>query len=145
MKKFLVFGIIALFVGLAFIPSFNAISISKNNKEIKQVVDEVEDDCFECQSNNNPLAEKLLNRFEKNEVLSNVIISVNPDDDRPICILLGKIVNNLEELYSSLLSIADNLPEGSILKDIYEMTAYLIFYRVIGRVLIIAIKFNCVV
>jgi rhodanese-related sulfurtransferase len=30
MKKILVFGIIALFIGLAFIPSFNAVSISKS-------------------------------------------------------------------------------------------------------------------
>ena len=31
MKKLLIFGIIALFIGLAFIPSFNAVSISKSD------------------------------------------------------------------------------------------------------------------
>jgi len=31
MKKLLVFGVIALFIGLAFIPSFNAVSISKTD------------------------------------------------------------------------------------------------------------------
>jgi hypothetical protein len=45
MKKILVFGIIALFIGLAFIPSFNAVSISKDNEETNPLVDDIEEDC----------------------------------------------------------------------------------------------------
>jgi hypothetical protein len=51
MKKLLVVGIIALFIGLAVIPSYNAVSISKDIEETNPVIDEVENDCIECQSN----------------------------------------------------------------------------------------------
>jgi hypothetical protein len=53
-------------------------------------------DCFECQSNGKAhLAEKLLNRLEKNEVLSNVIDLDNPYYDRLICEIL---MNNYERI-----------------------------------------------
>jgi len=89
-KKGVVVGIIILFIGLAFIPSFNAISISKDIEVTNLVVDDVEKDCLECQSNGKThLAEKLLTRLEKNEILSNVIYFDN-QYDRPICELLLK-------------------------------------------------------
>jgi len=50
-NKLLIFGFIALFVGLAFIPSFNAVSISKDFEETNPVIEDTEEDCFECNSN----------------------------------------------------------------------------------------------
>ncbi|KYK30105.1 hypothetical protein AYK20_09385 [Thermoplasmatales archaeon SG8-52-1] len=47
MKKLLILGVIALFIGLAFIPSFNAVSISKDIEKINTVVDNTKEDCFE--------------------------------------------------------------------------------------------------
>jgi hypothetical protein len=99
MKKLLVFGIIALFVGLAFIPSFNAVSISKDIEETKPVLDDIEKDC-DCQFNGKThLAEKLIYKLEKNEVLSNVIGLENLEDDRPICILLKSLATHFANLY----------------------------------------------
>ncbi|KYK27453.1 hypothetical protein AYK20_02560 [Thermoplasmatales archaeon SG8-52-1] len=175
-KKGFVIGIIILFIGLAFIPSFNAVSVSMSddttppkiylgweswkNEDGKLVIlfiancsddesgmDRVEfildgllvetcysepyewicnysqlwghyclyayaydkvgnyasdfiylrtrslnieftNDC-DCQSNGKThLLEKLINRFEKNEILSNVIDLDNHQDDRPLCELL---------------------------------------------------------
>jgi hypothetical protein len=45
MKTLLILGVIALFIGLAFIPSFNAVSISKDNEETNPLVDDIEEDC----------------------------------------------------------------------------------------------------
>jgi hypothetical protein len=184
-KKGLVIGIIILFVGLAFIPSFNAVSISKNDDttpptinlyyeyspygpddwelfftaecndtesgmdrvefSIDDVIMEIDysvpyeyiclwsqlkghkyftataydkagnsvwdgfwlgarnldikstEDC-DCQSNfKTHLAEKLINRLEKNEVSSNVIDLNNFDDDRPLCDLLEYILYTFGE------------------------------------------------
>ena len=50
-RKGLVLGIIVLFIGLAFIPSFNAVSISKDIEKTNSVDDDIEKDCIECQSN----------------------------------------------------------------------------------------------
>jgi len=50
-KKGLVVGIIVLFFGLAFIPSFNAVSIGNDFEEINLIVDDSEEDCIECQHN----------------------------------------------------------------------------------------------
>ena len=88
-RKVLVVGIIVLFIGLAFIPSFNAVTISKDIEETNQVVDDIEEDCFECQSDGKThLAEKIINRLEKNELFTDVINQYNQGDDRPICIFL---------------------------------------------------------
>jgi len=38
-KKLLVFGVIVLFIGLAFIPSFNAVSISKSDDTTPPIID----------------------------------------------------------------------------------------------------------
>jgi len=115
MKKLLILGVIALFIGLAFIPSFNAVSISKDIEKINTVVDNTKEDCFECQSNGKThLAEKLLNRLEKNEVLSKVIKSINPKDDRLIC----EILWNIYERYTA---IADYYYEK---KEDYELGTF---------------------
>ena len=195
MKKLLIFGIIVLFIGLAFIPSFNAVSISKKdnnapskptiagpnggrpgimytfnfnavdpdgdnvsyfikwgdgttsgwtpytwsgtnmpiahtwdyicdcpirakakdiygkegewsdliiriNRNKPQIIDIESTKGCDCQSNGKThLAEKIFNRLEKNEVLSNVINSIEPQDDRPICPLLDYILDTIGEKY----------------------------------------------
>ena len=200
LRKGLVVGIIALFIGLAFIPSFNAISISKSDDTTPPVIEVswetykfnstwyVKFDCeiydnesgidrtiwylngvlqdsnsgpgpdygfhftvtlyiakksvfkFEaingaglsafveidgsdikstkdcdCQSNSKThLAEKLLNKLEKDEVLSKVIKSINPKDDRLIC----EILWNIYERYTA---IADYYYEK---KEDYELGTF---------------------
>jgi len=101
MKKLLVIGVIALFIGLAFIPSFNAVSISKDIEKTNTIVDDIEKDC-NCQSNGKThLAEKILHRLEENEVLSNDITTFkefnSPLSDRPLCDLLWGIFSKYAE------------------------------------------------
>ena len=192
MKKLLVFGIIALFIGLTFIPSFNAVSISKSDDttppEVKLVwnieegivrftaicnddtgIDYViftwngmivagsyeepyewiidletvnkqhicaiasdfagnsasdcvdfrsrkldiksTDDC-DCHSDGKThLAEKLLTRLEKNEVLSNEI-DLNNLYDRPICSFLENIGDYYAELLVKYMDLAYTDPDG---------------------------------
>jgi len=66
-----------------------AVNVQKKSK----IVSYTEEDCIECQSNGKThLAEKLLNRLEKNELSIDIINSDNPTFERPICwILRGKI------------------------------------------------------
>jgi hypothetical protein len=60
----------------------NILSLNKDTSDS-------EEDCIECQSNGKThLAEKLLSKLEKNELLSNVI-DLDTQDDRPICIIFG--------------------------------------------------------
>jgi hypothetical protein len=83
MNKVIVIGIIALFIGVGIQP------VISNEVTIPQTFDS-EEDC-DCQSNGKThLAEKLLNRLEKNEVFTNIIESGNSAYDRPICELLLK-------------------------------------------------------
>ena len=121
MKKLLILGIIALFFGLAFIPSFNALSISKEIEETNTVVDDIEEDC-DCNIPNGKLhlAEKLLTRLEKDEVLSNVIdLNVPPWEERPICILLNKTGSHYVELAEKYIDLADCYPINSLLFYLY--------------------------
>ena len=103
-----------------------------------------DEDCFKCQSNGKThLAEKLLTRLDNNEVLSNVI-NLKNSDNRPICILLNKLWNDLSALYTSLIELAKTFPEGSIRRDILEETAYIILVYFYARVKSIwAFTFNC--
>ena len=102
-KKCLVIGMSLLFIGLAFISSLNAVSINKDIKEVNSAIDDIEKDCYECQSNGKTqLAEKLLNRLEKNEVLSKVININNPDDERPICKILISIFESIAIKFYSI-------------------------------------------
>jgi len=103
-----------------------------------------EEDCIECQSNGKAhLAEKLLNRLEKNYVLSNEIKSNNLDDDRPICKLLNKTYQKYHDLFVYLFELRNNLPEGSKLREIYALGIATIMNVVIGTILYIAFRFNC--
>ena len=144
-RKGLVIGIIVLLIGLAFIPSFNAVTISRDIEETNLVVDDIEKDCYECQFNSKThLAEKILGRLEKNELFKDVINQYNSDDDRPICSFLYDIWNNLLSLYFSLKQLADTFPEDSIRKDILDETAHIIlvyFYLQIKDIW--AFTFNC--
>jgi hypothetical protein len=62
------------------------------SKNISNHIKETTEDC-DCQSNGKThLAEKILNRLEKNELFKDIINSDNPTFERPICwILRGKI------------------------------------------------------
>jgi hypothetical protein len=142
-KKGLVVGIILLFIGLAFIPSFNALSIKKDIEEYKPVFDDIEKDCFECQKNGKThLAEQLLNRLEKYEVFTNLIDLDNPGD-RPICDLLQKAEDGLAYLEDLLINILDILPEDSMhLRYILQFN-WLIILSGIVYIIIIGGFLNC--
>ena len=224
MKKLLVLGIIALFIGLAFIPSFNAISISKTDDttppEVKLVWDieegivrftaicsddtgidyviftwngmivagsyeepyewiidletvnkqhicavasdfagnsasdcvdfrsrkldiESTNDCIECQSNGKThLAEKLLNKLEKNEVLPNVIKSDNQKEDTPICELLYARVLYFEDMVYYYSMLAYNYQHNPILYMIYCSICGMYMSRM-GFVIITAVNLDC--
>ena len=123
-RKGLVVGIIALFIGLVFIPSFNAVSISKDIEKTNPIVDNSEEDCIECQSNVKPhLAEKLLNKLEKSEVLSKDIKLFEEFNsglsDRPIC-------NMLEDLYKDYLIKAVIYLDKAL--DPYELLILTVVY-----------------
>jgi hypothetical protein len=210
-KKVLLLGVIALFIGLAFIPSFNAVSISMldnhppdielqyklekyNDKWLYTFIaicdgfirvgftfDDIEqdvvvgpgpvytweflaselirghticaiaygvdgnnvsdciefksrsmetkyDDSCDCQSNGKThLAEKLLNKLEKNEVLSNVVDLSNPQSDRPICNSLFETINRLTDYTLSLDEKLDSLTKDSILRDVIWLNIMMIY------------------
>ena len=87
-KKSLVIVVIVWFIGIAFIPNFNAVSISKDIEETNPIVDDIEEDC-DCQSNaKTDLTEKILNKLENNKLFTDVINSDNSTFDRPLCELL---------------------------------------------------------
>ena len=67
------------------------INFQQSKQSIKLPTSDSEENCIDCQSNGKThLAEKLLNRLEKNEVLSKIIDSYNFAYDRPICEFLLK-------------------------------------------------------
>jgi hypothetical protein len=89
------------------------------------------ENCIECDSNGRTyLAEKLFNRLEKNDVLSNVI-NLNNLYDRPVC----NILLNLMEYYYNLawyfLNLAYAYPQNSFLYKFYLLTSESIFQMVI--------------
>ena len=90
----------------------------RTSKEINQI-QETTDDC-DCQSNGKQhLAEKLLNKLEKNEALSDVIDFNNPDDDRPICKILEMRLNYIVYMFGFFVNMLNRYPEGSYLYDFY--------------------------
>jgi hypothetical protein len=93
-KTILAIGIIALFIGVGIQPAIS------NEVTIPKISDDKEN-CLDCQSNGKThLAEKILNRLEKNEVLSNVIKSDNPKEDTLICeFLYTRFEHILDILY----------------------------------------------
>jgi len=209
MKEVLVFSIIALFIGLAFIPSFNAISISKTDDttppEVKLVWDIEEgivrftaicsddtgidyviftwnamivagcyeepyewivdletvnkqhicaiasdftgnsasdcvdfrsrkldikstDDC-DCQSNEaTHLAEKLLNRLKKNEILSNEIDSIYPKEDSPLCDYILDQFWHYQKLMFNYLDESHKYENGSFWYRYYQFLYYMSIY-----------------
>jgi hypothetical protein len=98
MKKLLVIGIIALFIGLAFIPSFNAVSISKDIEETNTTVDDDEKNC----------EYKLIDRIQLVRL-------------KRISILLDILSNRLEEVSNIIpLSFKHNKEIEEIYIDISE-------------------------
>ena len=144
-KKGLVVGIIILFIGLAFIPTYNAVSISKDIEKTNTVRDNTKEGCIECQSNDKiHLAEKLLTKLEENEELSNIIDTIKPQGNRPVCIFLEKLWNNLMALYISLIELSETYPEGSIGRKMLEEMAFIVLGYGYTRVKSIwAFTFNC--
>jgi hypothetical protein len=72
-----------------------------------------EEDCIECQSDGKThLADKLLNKMEKNEILSNVINLNSQVGDRPICSFLLNTLEYYKELYVKYMDLAYTNPDG---------------------------------
>jgi len=99
-------------------------NILKNNPNVNTVNKETTDDCFECQSNGKThLAEKLLNKLEKNEVISKDIKLFEEFNsglsDRPIC-------NMLEDLYKDYLIKAVIYLDKAL--DPYELLILTVVY-----------------
>ena len=130
MKKLLVLCIIALFIGFAFIPTYNAVSISKDIEKTNSIIDDIENDC-NCQSNGKThLAEKLLNRLEKNELISNVIDSNNQLfflQYPIICEVLENIVNNLLNAIENINKLWEKYPNSQIIHYIWYKLVMIIF------------------
>ncbi|KYK19989.1 hypothetical protein AYK24_04570 [Thermoplasmatales archaeon SG8-52-4] len=121
-KKLLVIGIISLFVGLAFIPTYNAVSIRIDIEKTNTVVDNTKEDCIDCQINGKPhLAEKLLNRLDENEVLSDTINLNNLQDDRPICILLKSLATHYAKLFYKYFVLIYSCSYGTLRYWIYYL------------------------
>jgi hypothetical protein len=124
--KTLALGVVVLFIGLVLHPAFafeHKLSvINVDNK----------DDCIECQSNRMAhLAGKILNSLEKNEVLSKIIDSNNPDDDRPICETLLNLIDHFNNLAYYYGSLAYAYPEDSFSFKFYMLLGESIFQLVI--------------
>ena len=115
------------------------IAKSKENHQIQETTD----DC-DCQSNGKThLAEKLLNRLEKDVVLLDVIELSNPTFERPICNILYKTINKLYDLLYSLIYIWDTLPEDSKLWDLFAFTVYIMGFGIIPYLDGIGYKLKC--
>ena len=115
-KKGLIIGIILLFIGIGIQPALS-------NELTIPTISDIEKEC-DCQSNGKAhLAEKLLNRLDKDEVLSkdiklfeefNSVLS-----DRPIC-------NMLEDLYKDYLIKAVIYLDKAL--DPYELLILTVVY-----------------
>jgi hypothetical protein len=96
-------------------------------KDFRDVIKFYEEDCIECQSNGKThLAEKLLNRLEKNEVISNVDDTIKSQDIGVVCFILENLIDKYTELmdyYESLWK--ENIYTHPILSMIYRNTAVL--------------------
>ena len=106
-----------------------------------------EEDC-DCQSNGKThLAEKLLTRLEKNEVLSDVIKSINTDDDKPICVFLEKLCYNLYNFFFKFIDWADKLIEQFPNLEPLFRNIVLSYYAIISglqmSILILGAAFHC--
>ena len=113
-KTILAIGVIALFIGVGIQPAIS------NEVTIPKISDDKED-YIECQSDGKTnLAEKLLNKLEKNEVISNVIDFDTQEDDRPICILLNNTYQRCVDLLHYYYYLKDILPEDSIFLRIVQ-------------------------
>jgi hypothetical protein len=121
-------------------------SIGLDGKNVISIIPTVErensvDDC-DCQSNGKThLAEKLLNRLEKDEVLSNVI-NLDTQGDRPICNMLNDTIQRLWKLTDSLGSYILSLPKDSVYRNVLALCVYRIFIF-IGFLEGIGIKLHC--
>ena len=114
------------------IPRDKAMSISND----------VEEDCFECKSNNNHLAEKLLNRLEKDEVISNVINMNSPDDDTPICEFLYTRMEHIEDILYYYAEQLHKYENNSLMYMIYFSIWSMHLSRMI-TICLTALYFNC--
>ena len=77
---------------------------------VEKKVKDIENDCLECQSNGKKhLAEKILNKAEKNKLFTGIINSDKTDDI--FCNILMKIGIKIEELYKQF-------PEGTLIYPI---------------------------
>jgi hypothetical protein len=62
-------------------------------------IESPEEDCIDCQSNGKThLSEKILNKLEKNEILSNVDDTIKPQDIGVVCFVLENLINKYFEL-----------------------------------------------
>jgi len=105
-----------------------------------------EEDCLECKSNGKThLAEKLLNRLEENEVLSNVIDLSNPQYSPTICYFLEKTSLRLVILLYLIFGILDFLPEDSKLAEIIGINSYLIIGGILADIGYLMVLFDCFV
>jgi hypothetical protein len=113
------------------------IKISKN-----KAISNSKENCLECQSNGKThLAEKILNRLEKNEVISNVI-NLDTQGDRPICDFLYKRLTGFNKLCEYYWEQMQKFVQFSIGYSIY----YSLFrmYKIrIENLLRISAFFNC--
>ena len=113
LRKGLVVGIIVLFIRIGFQPALsNEITLPK--------ISDNEEDC-DC---NIPdaklhLAEKLLNRLEKDEILSKVIKSDNPKEDTPICEFLYTRIEHIEDILYYYAELLHKYENNSLMYMIY--------------------------
>jgi len=114
-KKLLIFGIIALFIGVGIQPAIS------NEIQIKKTSD-INDDCIECQSNGKThLAEKLLNRLENYLEAKDLINAKNPVFERPICELLLEYGRYYADLWEHYRDLALQYP----FKDYYHLMCFI--------------------
>ena len=114
------------------IQSYQLIKNLPSENPVNQDTSDSEEDCFECQSNGKThLAEKLLNRLEKDEVLSEMIDSDNPTFERPICELIMKYFNYYNDIFEYYYELARQYPSNKYYERmifIYEMVCFQIYF-----------------
>ena len=99
----------------------NVLSFNKETSDSKK-------DC-DCQSNGKThLAEKLLTRLEKNEVLSKVIDLNNPKEDLPICDYLLESFWHYVDLMDYYGDESHKYQNGSFMYGYYKLLAYMCAY-----------------
>ncbi|KYK20057.1 hypothetical protein AYK24_10290 [Thermoplasmatales archaeon SG8-52-4] len=103
---------------------------------------DIEEDC-DCQSNGKThLAEKIINRLEKNEVLSDGINSGNLIYGRPICNILDSLFNHYRFYIYFYRDLKDNYPKGSFLYNFYSsLSQYSSFMT--AMMYILGLSFDC--